>query len=83
MTDQDRERMVKVHTLENRFEADQVSEILKDEGIPFWIKEYSDTAYNGIFVVRKGWASLWVPAPYEASARDVIAKLKEVFKNQP
>jgi hypothetical protein len=82
MSNQDQERLLKVCTLENRFEADQISEALKNEGIPFWIKEYSDTAYNGIYVVRKGWASLWVPALYEASAREVIARFREDFGNQ-
>jgi hypothetical protein len=83
MSGQKDERLVKVHVLESRFQADQISEALKNAGIPFWIKEYSDTAYNGIYVLRKGWASLWVPASHEGPAKDIIAQLLEDFSREP
>ena len=82
MPNQNDEHLVKIHVLENRFQADQISEALKNAGIPFWVKEYSDTAYNGIYIVRKGWASLWVPTSHEGPAREIVARLLEDFSRE-
>ena len=73
------EKMVKVHVAENRFEADQIVEVLKREEIPFWVKDYTDTAYNGIYVSRKGWGGIWVPPAYESRAKTLIHELLETF----
>jgi hypothetical protein len=72
MPDDSHEHFVKVHTVENRFEADQIGEVLKQEGIRFWIKSYMDTAYDGIYVTSKGWGAVWVVAEREDEARSII-----------
>ena len=75
----DQWRMIKVTTLENRFEEDTVAEALKREDIPFLIRRYSDTAYDGLFIPQKGWATVMVPADFEERAKAVIEKIKEDF----
>jgi hypothetical protein len=75
-------RMLKVTTLENRFEEDTVAEALKKEDIPFLIRRYSDTAYDGLFIPQKGWATVMVPAEFQERAKAVIEKIKEDFTGE-
>jgi hypothetical protein len=75
-------RMLKVTTLENRFEEDTVAEALKNEEIPFLIRRYSDTAYDGLFIPQKGWATVMVPAEFQKRAKAVIEKIKEDFTGE-
>ncbi len=66
--------MVKVHTAENRFEAEQIEQALKNEGIVCWIKSYMDTAYDGIYAAGKGWGAIWVEDEQQEEARDIVAE---------
>ena len=80
--DMDHWRMIKATTLENRFEEDTVAEALKKEEIPFLIRRYSDTAYDGLFIPQKGWATVMVPAEFKERAKAVIKKIKEDFTGE-
>ena len=71
--------MVKVHTVENRFEADQITHALEREGIVFWVKSYMDTAYDGIFAAGKGWGAVWVEEAREAEARRIIDEVLKTY----
>jgi hypothetical protein len=72
--------MRKVATLENRFEEDVVAEALKKAGIPSLIRRYADTAYDGLFIPQKGWATVMVPAEFTEQAEALIGRLREDFK---
>ncbi len=75
------EPMVKVHVLENQFEADQILDALKKAGISAWVKGYQDTAYDGIYVARKGWGGVWVPKSEKEAAERVVADVLNAFKS--
>jgi hypothetical protein len=75
-------KMLKVSTVGNRFEEDVVSQALEEEGIPFMIRRYSDTAYDGIFIPQKGWASVMVPDEFMEKAKAIIKGLKRDFENE-
>ncbi len=74
--------MLRVSIVANQFEEDMVSQALEEKGIPFLIRRYSDTAYDGIFIPQKGWAAVMVPDEYRERARDVIEDLKSDFEGQ-
>ena len=48
----------KLITLDNCFQADLPTEALEKAGIPFLVREYKDTDYNGLFVTQKGWGTV-------------------------
>ncbi len=75
-------KMLRVSIVANQFEEDMVSQALEEKGIPFLIRRYSDTAYDGIFIPQKGWAAVMVPDEYRERARDVIEDLKSDFEGQ-
>ena len=56
----DPNKWVKIHVVENIFEMDMIRDALDKEGIRHTIKEYRDTAYDGIFILQKGYASFSV-----------------------
>jgi len=74
-------KMSRAGTLDNRFEEDMVSQSLEKEGIPFLIRRYSDTAYDGLFIPQKGWAAVMVPDEFVERAKAVIGNLKEDFES--
>jgi hypothetical protein len=67
--------LVRVHTVANRFEADLLVQALHQEQIPVLLRIYEETAYDGIFVPQKGWASLLVPADCQEAARTLIERV--------
>ncbi|MBI5605677.1 MAG: DUF2007 domain-containing protein [Deltaproteobacteria bacterium] len=65
----------KLITLDNRFQADLLTDALGKAEIPFLVKEYKDTAYNGLFVTQKGWGTVMVEETRLEEARTITQEL--------
>ena len=70
---------VKAGTVENRFEGDRISQALEEAKIPFLIKSFHDTAYNGLYLPQKGWGVVLVPKDVRKAAAEIIAEVKKTF----
>ena len=70
--------MIRVAGIENRFEADVVSDALEQEGIRYMIRTFEDSAYDGLFVTQKGYANLLVE---EEDKDRVLALLEDVRRS--
>jgi hypothetical protein len=68
--------------VENRFEGDRVSQSLKDEEIPFLIKSFLDTAYDGLYIPQKGWGAVMVPERFRQEAERIISEVKKFFQEE-
>jgi hypothetical protein len=66
---------VKIHTIESIFEMDTIKDALEKEDIEYSIKEYKDTAYDGLFILQKGYASLFVKEKDMETATAIINRL--------
>jgi hypothetical protein len=75
MTLEQQQDMVRVHTVENRFEADLLVQALRQENIPVLLRRFEETAYDGLFVTQMGWGALLVPGDYEEEAASVISRV--------
>jgi hypothetical protein len=73
------DQWVKVGTIENRFEGDRISQALQEAGIPFLIKSFLDTAYNGLYILQKGWGAVMVPEKNAEEAKKLISEVKKTF----
>ena len=73
----DQSDMVRIHTVENRFEADLLMQALGEECIPAMLRPFEETAYDGLFITQMGWGAILVPGDYEGEARRVIEKVLE------
>jgi len=66
--------------VENRFEADLVRDALEREGISCVIRSYEDTAYDGIYVLQKGWGAILVSEEDEARAEEILQELRRSWR---
>ena len=67
--------MVRIHTVENRFETDLLVQALRQENIPVLLRRFEETAYDGLFVTQMGWGAILVPGDYEKEAARVISRV--------
>ena len=76
------DRWMRAGIVENRFEGDRVSQALKEAEIPFLIKSFMDTAYDGLYVPQKGWGSVMVPENFRDEAERMISEVKKNFQEE-
>ena len=67
---------VKIATLESLVEAQVLESILTDQHIPYRIRSFHDTAYDGLFQLQKGWGDLYAPASYEAEIIEILTGIR-------
>ncbi len=72
------DKWVKVHTVESIFEMDVLKAALERESIEYVMKEHKDTAYDGLFILQKGYASLFVSEKDEKRVAAVITRIKNM-----
>ena len=73
---------VKIFVVENKFEADLLSQALQKEGVPVMVRTFSDTAYDGLYIPQKGWAAIMVPEECKAVGERVVNEFKEAFSKR-
>ena len=74
----DPNRWVRIHTIENIFEMDMLKDALEREGIDYSVKEYKDTAYDGLFILQKGYAALFVKEKDKETALTIVKNVKSL-----
>lgn len=74
--------MIRLTTLENRFEADLITEALTVEGIDFILRTYEDTAYDGLFVTQKGYGVLLINEEDETMAMDLVREIRASIEKE-
>lgn len=72
------EKWKKIHVIENIFEMDMLKDALDKEDLDYSIKEYKDTAYDGLFVLQKGYASLFVREKDEELAKSIVKHVRSL-----
>jgi hypothetical protein len=70
-------RWIKLITLDNQFQADLLTDALGKRDIPFLVREYKDTAYDGLFVTQKGWGTVMVD---EAGLEEAKIIMEDLFR---
>lgn len=73
------EEYTKIAAVDNQFEAQILEAVLTDRGIPFLLKSYYDSAYDGLFQGQKGWGAVYAPA---GNGPEITAILTELRENQ-
>ncbi|MCD6596417.1 MAG: hypothetical protein J7L04_01940 [Bacteroidales bacterium] len=67
----------KIITLENLIQAKLLEEILTEKEIPFIIRSYHDSAYDGLWQMQSGWGHVEAPPEY----KEEILKVFEIISN--
>jgi hypothetical protein len=68
---------IKITSLENLIEAQVLEDVLKERQIPFRIRSFHDTAYDGLFQLQKGWGEIYAPAEHEVEILGVIRSVRD------
>jgi len=66
----------KIAVLENAIEAQLLSSVLSEYGIPHRLRSYHDTAYDGLFQLQKGWGEVCAPEDVRHQIVDALAELR-------
>ena len=72
------EKWKKIHIIESIFEMDMIKDALEKEDLEYNIKEHKDTAYDGLFVLQKGYASLFVRDKDEETAKSIVKNIRSL-----
>lgn len=72
------EKWKKIHIIESIFEMDVIKDALEKEDLEYNIKEHKDTAYDGLFVLQKGYASLFVREKDEELAKSIVKNIRSI-----
>jgi hypothetical protein len=72
------DKWVKVHTIESIFEMDMLKDALEKEGFTYTIKEHKDTAYDGLFILQKGYATLFVEERDKNKVQAIVKRIKNL-----
>jgi hypothetical protein len=74
----DSDKWERIHTIESIFEMDVIKDALDKDDIPYSIKEYKDTAYDGLFVLQKGYAALFVKEEDKERAGATLNRIRSL-----
>ena len=66
------QKFVKISNLENSIEVQLLESILIERNIPYNIRSFHDTAYNGLFQFQKGWGEIYAPTERKEEILEII-----------
>lgn len=69
------EKFEKILVFNNQIEAKLLEEILTEKNIPYLIRSYHDSAYDGLWQMQSGWGHIEAPAKYK---REILEIYKEM-----
>ena len=58
------EEFTRILVLDNLIEAELLDAVLNERGIPHVTVSYHDSAYDGIYQLRRGWGHVEAPEAY-------------------
>ena len=73
------ENTEKILILDNQIEAKLMEEILTEKDIPFIIRSYHDSAYDGLWQMQSGWGHIEAPPKYK---EEILEVYKIVTKSE-
>jgi hypothetical protein len=71
-------KWVNAHTIESIFEMDMIRDALEKEGFAYSIKEHKETAYDGLFILQKGYATLFVEERDRKKVQTIVKRIKSL-----
>lgn len=77
------EEFIKIAVLESIIEAQVVESILNEHHLPYRIRSFHDTAYDGLFQVQKGWGELHAPPQYKQELLSILEDVRTAEDTVP
>ena len=70
------EEFEKIASVENIVEAEVLENMLKAQHIPYAMRSFHDSAYNGIYQLQKGWVYVSAPPRYRQRILEILDALR-------
>ena len=67
---------VKIIVLDSAIETQLVESILSEQEIPYRLRSFHDTAYDGLFQVQKGWGEIFAPSSLKQEIIDIVDNIR-------
>lgn len=75
------ENYKKAVILDNLVEAQLLKSILEEKQIPFMVRSFHDTAYNGLYQMQKGMELILAPEEYHEEIQSIYQDILQ-YRNQ-
>ena len=73
------DRYEKIVILNNEVEARLLESILQESNIPYLLKSYHDSAYDGLWQTQMGWGHVEAPSEYK---EEILRLYKDITKKK-
>ncbi len=67
----------KIAVLENEIESLRLGSELGARGIPYALRSYHDTAYDGLFQLSSGWGHVEAPPEYKEEIMGILEIIRQ------
>jgi hypothetical protein len=71
------EELVRIATVENEVEARLLESMLSQQGIPFRLRTFHDSALDGIYQLQNGWGYVSAPPEYRETVLRILKNLRD------
>ena len=78
----DMEELKRVVVLDNAIQAQLLDSILSERNIPHVVVSYHDSAYDGIYQLRRGWGHVEAPERYREEITAIHADLSKELSEE-
>ena len=65
-----------IAVLENIIEAQLIESVLIEQNIPYRIRSYHDTAYDGLFQFQMGWGVVFAPLEHKQEIIEILNDIR-------
>ena len=76
MNENTQDEFINIAVLENSIEAQLLESILTEQHIPYQIRSYHDTAFDGLFQIQRGWGTIHAPSSQKAEILDILDSIR-------
>lgn len=77
------DQYMKVAIIDNEIEAQIIRDILIEQKIPFSLRSYYDSAYDGLFQMQRGWGCLYAAEEFKEVILEILADLRRGEETTP
>jgi hypothetical protein len=74
---QETQPFIKIAIIANMIEAQVVESMLVQHGIPYRMRSFHDTAYDGLFQLQKGWGAIYAPPERKQEILEIIEHTRQ------
>ncbi len=74
--------VIKIAVIENAIEAQLLTSLLQQFGIPHHLHSYHDTAYDGLFQLQRGWGEVRGPRQRQSQILEILADIRRAVPHR-